>query len=103
MNIALDSALSNIEKIRIGNALFFSDPLRSVEYRTIEKVANKRINTFYKTGTEFIIFVFTSDWFLGRADFIGLPATVDESTWPVEEKKRSQRQMLSSETSNGVV
>jgi len=87
MNMALGSALNNIEKIKIGNALFFFDPLRSVEYGTIEKVASNRIKTYYKTGTEFIIFVFTSDWFLGRDDFAGLPTTVDESTWSVEEKK----------------
>jgi hypothetical protein len=74
-------------QIKIGNALFFFDPLRSVEYRTIEKVASNRIKTYYKTGTEFIIFVFTSDWFLGREDFSGLPTTIDESTWFVAEKK----------------
>lgn len=83
LNMELDNALSHIEKIKLGNALFFFDPLRSVEYETIEKVAGKRINAFYKTGTEFIIFVFTSDWFLGRDDFAGLPTTGDESTWSI--------------------
>lgn len=87
LNKTLDNALSDIEKIQIGNTLFFFDPLRSVEYRTIEKVARKRINTFYKTGTEFIIFVFTSDWFLGRDDFAGLPNTTDGSIWSIEEKE----------------
>lgn len=86
LNQALDSALSNIEKIKLGNALFFFDPLRSVEYEVIEKVASKRINTFYKTGTEFIIFVFTSDWFLGRDDFAGLPTMLDERTWSADQK-----------------
>lgn len=87
LNQALDSALSNIEKIRLGNALFFFDPLRSVEYETIEKVASKRINAFYKTGTEFIIFVFTSDWFLGRDDFAGLPTMLDERTWSIDQRE----------------
>ncbi len=87
LNTELDSALSNIEKTRLGNALFFFDPLRSVEYRTVEKVASNRIKTYYKTGTEFIIFVFTSDWFLGRDDFAPLPTTVDESTWSIGAKK----------------
>jgi len=87
LNKELDNALSDIEKIPIGNTLFFFDPLRSVEYQTIEKVARKRINTCYRTGTEFIIFVFTSDWFLGRDDFAGLPNTTDESTWSLEEKE----------------
>jgi len=87
LNMALDSALSDIGKIQLGNALFFFDPLRSVEYRTIEKVAKKRIKTYYETGTEFIIFIFTSDWFLGRDDFARLPTTVNENTWTVDEKK----------------
>ena len=87
LNMELDRALSNIEKIKLGNALFFFDPLRSVEYRTIEKVAGKRIKTYYETGTEFIIFMFTSDWFLGRDDFAGLPTTVNESTWSIDEKE----------------
>ena len=83
----LDSALSCIEKVKLGNALFFFDPLRSVEYRTIEKVASNRIRTYYRTGTEFIIFVFTSDWFLGRGDFNCLPTTVNENIWSIEEKR----------------
>lgn len=85
-NMELDRALSNIEKIELGNALFLFDPLRSIEYRTIEKVAKKRIKTYYETGTEFIIFIFTSDWFLGRDGFAGLPTTVNENTWTVDEK-----------------
>ncbi len=87
LNTELDSALSNIEKIKLGNALFFFDPLRSVEYQTIEKVASNRIKTYYKTGTEFIIFVFTSDWFLGRDDFAPLPTSVGGGTWSIEEKR----------------
>ncbi len=87
MNRAIDNALSDIEKIQIGNALFFFDPLRSVEYQTIEKVARRRVRTFYKTGTEFIVFVFTSDWFLGRDDFAAFSSTVDESKWSAEEKQ----------------
>ncbi len=83
----LDDALGDIEKIQLGNALFFFDPLRSAGYQTIEKVARNRIKTFYKTGTEFIIFVFTSDWFLGRDDFAGLPTTIDESNWSIAEEK----------------
>lgn len=87
LNKTLDNALSDIEKIHVGNSLFFFDPLRSVEYQTVEKVAKKRINTFYKTGTEFIIFVFTSDWFLGRDEFASLPNTTDEISWTSEEKE----------------
>jgi len=87
INKSLDSALADIDKLSLGNALFFFDPLRSVEYSTIEKVARKRISSFYRTGTEFIIFVFTSDWFLGRDDFTGLPTTTEETSWSEEQKK----------------
>jgi len=87
LNKTLDNALSDIERIPIGNTLFFFDPLRSVEYQVIEKVARRRINTFYKTGTEFIIFIFTSDWFLGRDDFAGLPNTTNESSWSLKERE----------------
>jgi len=38
-------------------------------------------------GTEFIIFTFTSDWFLGRDQFVGLPAKVEESAWSVEQRR----------------
>lgn len=86
-NLELEKALSNIERIELGNALFFFDPLRSVEYQTMEKVARRRIKTYYKTGTEFIIFLFTSDWFLGRDDFAGLPTTIDENSWSNDEKR----------------
>ena len=84
-NTMLDEALERIEEIELGNSLYFFDPLRSVEYTTIEKVASKRMTTFYKTGTEFIIFIFTSDWFLGRDEFAPLPITQDEDTWSEEE------------------
>jgi three-Cys-motif partner protein len=87
MNLTLDDALNKIEKIDLGNSLFFFDPLRSVEYDTIERVARKRLNSFYKTGTEFIIFIFTSDWFLGRDDFSALPTTQNEKEWSTEESK----------------
>jgi three-Cys-motif partner protein len=87
MNKTLDSALSDIERLPLGNALFFFDPLRGIEYATIEKVATRRVNSFYKTMTEFIVFVFTSDWFLGRDDFAPLPTTPEEGAWSAEEKK----------------
>jgi three-Cys-motif partner protein len=87
LNSELDDALNFIENINLGRALFFFDPLRSVEYQAIENVARKRINGYYRVGTEFIIFVFTSDWFLGRDEFVGLPSTIDESAWSVEQSR----------------
>jgi three-Cys-motif partner protein len=83
----LDNALNFIDNIKLGNALFFFDPLRSVEYQVIENVARKRVTKYYRMGTEFIIFIFTSDWFLGRDEFVGLPSTVEESVWSVEQKR----------------
>jgi len=87
LNTTLDSALKAIEKIPLGNALFYFDPLRSVEYSTMENVANNRMNTVFKTGTEFFIFVFTSDWFLGRDDFAPLPSSLGKNTWTKSEKR----------------
>jgi len=87
LNIDLDRAINAIENLRLGNALFFFDPLRSVEYGMIEKVAKKRITNYYGTGTEFIIFIFTSDWFLGRDDFAALPATNSQDAWTLNEKR----------------
>ncbi len=86
-NSELDIALNFIDKIKLGNTLFFFDPLRSVNYQAIENVARKRITTYYRMGTEFIIFIFTSDWFLGRDEFVGLPSTGEESVWSVEQRK----------------
>lgn len=87
LNSELDNALNFIANMRLGNALFFFDPLRSVKYQAIENVAGKRITEYYKAGTEFIIFIFTSDWFLGRDEFVGLPLTINESTWSVEQNR----------------
>ena len=87
LNKTLDEALEVIGELDLGNALYFFDPLRSVKYSTIENVAGTRMDTFYKKGTEFIIFIFTSDWFLGRDDFAPLPCTAEESTWTEEERE----------------
>lgn len=87
LNMGLDDALDAIEDLYLGNSIYFFDPLRSVKYETIDKVASKRIRRFFKTGTEFIIFLFTSDWFLGRKDFAPLPCSTDEETWTEREKE----------------
>jgi len=73
-----------------GNSLFFFDPLLCNEWELVEKVAKKRITKPFKTGTEFILFNFTSDWFLGRGDFQSLPKTTEEKEWTVDEKKTVQ-------------
>lgn len=85
LNETLDDALSSIQELKIGNALYFFDPLRNVQFPSIENVARNRITTFYRKGTEFLIFVFTSDWFLGRDDFVSLPTTSIPEEWTDEE------------------
>ena len=81
MNVELEDAIDTISQIDLGNSMFFFDPLRGVSFETIEKVVRSRIKTYYQTGTEFILFVFTSDWFLGRDDFAALPKTTNEESW----------------------
>jgi hypothetical protein len=49
-------------------------------------VARSRIKSFLKTGIEFFIFVFTSDWFLGRKDFAALPKTPNPNEWNAGKK-----------------
>jgi len=87
LSMSLDDALDAIENLYLGNSIYFFDPLRNVEYEAIEKVAHKRIRDFFKTGTEFIIFLFTSDWFLGRKDFAPLPCSLEEETWTQQERE----------------
>ena len=83
-----DEAIQKVEQIgRLGRSIFFFDPLLYVDWNVIDKVARNKIDEYYKTGTEFIIFLFTSDWFLGRDEFSPLPTTVDELSWDSGEKE----------------
>ena len=78
------AALDTIEKIpALGNSLFFFDPLLFTPWSEIERVAKRRITDYYRVRTEFIIFLFTSDWFDGRkkAGLEALPKTPLESNW----------------------
>jgi three-Cys-motif partner protein len=85
LKFKLNDALDIVKNVR-GNALYFFDPLRGVEWSTIEYIAQRRLSNFYQTGTEFIIFIFTSDWFLGRDNFSPLPTTNNEELWSSKEK-----------------
>jgi hypothetical protein len=88
LNLSLENALAEIDKIEnLGNALFFFDPLRMVEWKTIEQVAKNRIKQHYGIRTEFIIFLFTSDYFLGRKSFAPFPNHNTEKIWTSEERK----------------
>jgi len=86
-NVELEEALNRIGLLDLKNSLFFFDPLRGTTFETLDKVGQARIKTYYQTGTEFMIFVFTSDWFLGRDDFAALPTILDEAIWSEDEKK----------------
>lgn len=76
-----------LDKYNIGIALFFFDPLLYSPWSEIEEIATRRIKWYYKTGTEFLIFVFTSDWFTGRKEWHALPEHMDEKKWTDEEKE----------------
>ncbi|MGB9728222.1 MAG: three-Cys-motif partner protein TcmP [Thermoproteota archaeon] len=91
LNTNVTKAVEEIEKMKLGIALFFFDPLLFTPWPDIEKVAQKRIRTFYKTGTEFIVFLFTSDWFLGRGDLRPLPTTNDQEKWSSEQEATVQK------------
>lgn len=86
-NDTLEDALLKIDELELGNAIFYFDPLLSVTWDAIEKVAKSRMETPFETRTEFIIFLFTSDWFLGRNDFEALPCSPDEKTWTEGQRK----------------
>lgn len=83
-----DEAITRIGEIGgLGNSIFFYDPLLFVDWKIIDNVAKSRIDSYYKTGTEFIIFMFTSDWFLGRGDSAPLPITMNEDSWSEAERR----------------
>ena len=68
------------------NSIFLFDPLLCDDWSTLESLARSRLTIPFKTGTEFIIFVFTSDWFSGRdfgeGDFLNpLPRTTNFREW----------------------
>lgn len=72
----------------LGISLFYFDPLLAVEWSLLDTVANARITSPYKIGTEFLIFFFTSDWLAGRKDpfFHPLPKSKNESSWSDSER-----------------
>jgi len=88
LHAGTDEAIQKVEQIgRLGRSIFFFDPLLFVDWNIIEKVARNKIDEYYKIGTEFIIFLFTSDWFLGRNEFSPLPTTTDQESWDSGEKQ----------------
>lgn len=85
MNYPLRKAL-NYMGLAKGRSIFFFDPLLYTPYEEVARVANNRLKRFYQIGTEFILFVFTSDWFKGRKSvgLAALPETTEETWSPVE-------------------
>ena len=90
---SLDDAIATIESISLGNSLFFFDPLLYTPWTEIERVARKRIKFHYQTRTEFIVFLFTSDWFMGRMKLglTPLPHDCHEASWTREEHEAVSR------------
>ena len=81
LNRDLRQSIQFVEHMKLGNSLFFFDPLLFTPWVDIEEVAQSRIKRYYQTGTEFIVFLFTSDWFLGRKEMAPLPKDPDPSVW----------------------
>ena len=89
-NQGASDALDTIESIPyLGNSLFFFDTLLYSSWTDIERVARRRIKSYYHTQTEFIVFLFTSDFLDGRkkAELAPLPKTLNESDWTEEESE----------------
>ena len=83
LNKSLAPALEAIKGISLGNSLFFFDPLLFTPWNEVDKVAAGRIVSYYQTRTEFVVFLFTSDWFRGRKalNLSPIPETDVESKW----------------------
>jgi len=86
-NTTVTYAVSFLNDYRLGNSLYFFDPLLYTPWHDIERVAGRRITKHYRTGTEFIIFLFTSDWFYGRNEKKPLPEHNISSKWKEDEEK----------------
>ena len=50
-------------------------------------MATKRIRSPFQSGTEFLVFLFTSDWIKGRKGFSALPRTNDSTEWTESQRK----------------
>jgi len=99
LNQDLLKALDTIDlidrKFELGRTIFLFDPLRTVPWNAIRTVARRRIKTFYQLRTEFIVFLFTSDLFLGRDGFAPLPRSLLESNWnSIERESVHETDML---------
>lgn len=79
------NALNFLTTIDLGLSLFFFDQLLYTSWEQLNFIAQESIKKYYQTGTEFIVFLFTSDWFQGRDDLVPLPTDTDKKDWSSEE------------------
>ncbi|WP_415283929.1 three-Cys-motif partner protein TcmP [Candidatus Nitrososphaera sp. FF02] len=86
IDASLPTAVDIIQSMSLGNSLFFFDPLLYTPWSEIDRVARKRLERYYQTGTEFIVFLFTSDWFRGRGELKPLP-TSNDGKWSPDQQK----------------
>jgi len=78
----VNEAVRAVNDLNIGGrTIYFFDPLLAIEIVPIKEVYNNRVKSPFNIGTEFSIFFFTSDWFLGRDDLAPLPLSSDFSSW----------------------
>ncbi len=92
LNQNLKQALKSTGEANLGNCIYFFDPLLYTPFSEVSQMADYRIRNFYQTRTEFILFVFTSDWFNGR-NSLGLSALPEsyEAQWTSEERKTIEK------------
>ena len=83
----VNDAIDTIDNLNIkGRSIYFFDPLLCIEMELLRTVYEKRIESPFFSGVEFLIFFFTSDWIYGRNDFKPLPNNKDSKTWNDDEK-----------------
>src|SRR5436309_11588001 len=86
LNQSPKQSMDFLEQAQFANALFFFDPLLYTPWTDIDGIARRRISRYYQTGTEFIVFLFTSDWFRGRKDTLTpLPNSLEDRKWQSKE------------------
>ena len=83
----VNEAIDTVNDLEIGGrTIYFFDPLLSIDMDPLRKVYEKRIESPFFSGVEFLIFFFTSDWIYGRNGFTPLPKISDFENWSDNEK-----------------
>lgn len=87
LNTTSAKATRYISQIELGKTLFLFDPLLYTPWDELDFVARNQIKKYYQTGTEFIVFLFTSDWFLGRDEMVPLPSENSPDKWTSKQQE----------------